>query len=131
MKQEQYIHIDKNGEKRYYKDEEMTILHREDGPAIEWADGDKYWYINGKRHREDGPAAEHANGDKEWYLNGKLHREDGPAIEWADGDKEWYLNDEYLTEKQFKEKMNPVTELTLEDIAERFGIDVGNLKIKK
>ena len=49
------------------------------------ANGDKFWYLNGKLHREDGPAIEHANGDKFWCLNDKLHREDGPAIELADG----------------------------------------------
>jgi len=26
--------------------------------------------LNGKLHREDGPAIEFANGDKSWYLNG-------------------------------------------------------------
>jgi len=31
-------------------------LHREDGPAIEWADGVKEWYWAGQRHREDGIA---------------------------------------------------------------------------
>ena len=31
--------------------------------------GDKHWYLNGKLHREDGPAVEYANGDKEWWLN--------------------------------------------------------------
>ena len=25
-------------------------LHRTDGPAIEYADGSKEWYLNGKRH---------------------------------------------------------------------------------
>jgi hypothetical protein len=69
-------------------------LHREDGPAVEGANGDKIWCLNGKCHREDGPAIEYANGDKHWYLNGKCHREDGPAVEWADGDKSWYLNGE-------------------------------------
>ena len=68
-------------------------LHREDGPAIEWSNDDKEWYLNGKRHREDGPAIEWKDGNKEWYLNGKRHREDGPAIEYADGDKYWFLND--------------------------------------
>ena len=34
--------------------------------------GDKSWYLNGKLHREDGPAIEYANGTKYWYLNGKL-----------------------------------------------------------
>jgi len=33
--------------------------------------GDKVWYLNGKRHREDGPAIEYADGYKAWYLNGK------------------------------------------------------------
>ena len=45
-------------------------LHREDGPAIEWANGDQAWYINGKCHREDGPAFERANGTKEWWIKG-------------------------------------------------------------
>ena len=46
------------------------------------------------------------NGDKWWYLNGKRHREDGPAIEWADGSKFWYLNDELLTEAEFNKRKN-------------------------
>ena len=54
--------------------------------------GDKEWYINGKRHREDGPAIEFYDGEKLWYKNGLIHREDGPATEYTDGYKEWYLN---------------------------------------
>jgi hypothetical protein len=76
-------------------------LHRENGPAIEWADGDKWYYINGKRHREDGPAIEHRDGAKWYYINGKLHREDGPAVEYAKGGKSYYINDEELTEEEF------------------------------
>jgi len=79
-------------------------LHREDGPAIEWADGNKRWYLNGKYHREDGPAVECTNGTKHWYLNGKLHREDGPAVEWADGYKSWYLNGREVTEEEHKKR---------------------------
>ena len=89
---EQYIKIREDGYKFYYKDREMEIFHREDGPAVVWPDGTKHWFIDGEIHREDGPAIEFADGSKEWYLNGKLHREDGPAIEWANGTKEWYLN---------------------------------------
>ena len=47
------------------------MLHREDGPALEWCDGQMDWYVNGARHREDGPAIVYANGSKRWYLNGK------------------------------------------------------------
>ena len=104
---EQFIHIKESGNKAYYSDREMTILHREDGPAIEWA-----------------------NGYKAWYLNGELHREDGPAAEWADGSKAWYLNDKFLTEEEFNARMNPV-ELTLDEIASKFGVSVDQLKIKK
>jgi hypothetical protein len=75
--------------------------HREDGPAIEWADGSKTWYINDKLHREDGPASEWANGTKYWYINDKRHREDGPAIEYANGTKYWYINGKELTEAEF------------------------------
>ena len=57
-----------------------------------YRNGDKYWYLNGKRHREDGPAVEYAAGDKSWYLNGKYHREDGPAVDYASGYKSWWLN---------------------------------------
>jgi hypothetical protein len=50
--QEQYIHIDKNSNKFYYKDREMTIFHRFNGPAVEHADGYKEWWVNGKRLSE-------------------------------------------------------------------------------
>jgi hypothetical protein len=80
-------------------------LHCEDGPAIEYANGDKSWYLKGKPHREDGPAVECADGTKNWYLNGKRHREDGPAVEYANGSKHWCLNGKELTEKEFNAKV--------------------------
>jgi len=126
-----YIYTDIQGNKIYYKDKAMTIRHREDGPAVEWFDGSKSWCLNDKLNRLDGPAIEYANGNKEWWINGQRHREDGPAVECVDGYKEWWVNGELLLEKQFNERMNPVTELTLEDIAAKFGIAVDKLKIKK
>ena len=50
---------------RYYKNDN---LHREDGPAVECANGDKQWYINDEHHREDGPAVEYINGRKSWWF---------------------------------------------------------------
>jgi hypothetical protein len=79
-----------DGTKRWLKGQ----LHREDGPAIEMANGAKGWYRNGLLHREDGPSIELADGTKGWHRNGKLHREDGPAEEYADGDKVWWINGE-------------------------------------
>lgn len=72
---DQYIHIDREGTKRYYSDKAMTIQHRTDGPAIEYTDGDKVWYQNGKCHRTDGPAIECANDIKYWHLEGKQYSE--------------------------------------------------------
>jgi len=68
-------------------------------------DGDKEWYYNGKLHRENGPAVEYADGDKEWWLNGEGHREDGPAIEYADVGKSWYLEGKQYTEEEWQFKM--------------------------
>lgn len=76
--------------------------HRENGPAIEYADGSKAWYRHGRRHRIDGPAIEWASGGKEWYLNGQCHREDGPAVERTDGTQEWWLEDVRISEEEFK-----------------------------
>lgn len=146
MREEQYIHVNQNGDKFYYADNKMVVYHRTDGPAaeyaygtkkwyvngvlhhtdgpaIEWANGDKVWYVNGLRHRVDGPAVEYADGDKEWYLNDKLHRVDGPAVEGANGAKEWYVNGVKHTEKEFDKIMHPQSvELTLEQIAAKFGL---------
>jgi hypothetical protein len=95
--------------------------HREDGPAIECADGSKYWYLNGKYHREDGPACEWTNGDKYWFLNGKYHREDGPACEYANGDKFWYLDDIPMTEQEHQQQTNPAKELTVAEVEALLG----------
>ena len=67
--------------------------------------GDKHWWLDGKSHREDGPAIERADGYKAWYLNGKCHREDGPASGWANGSKSWYLNGAQYTEEEHKKQM--------------------------
>jgi hypothetical protein len=42
--------IDHCGTKRWYN--EKGDCHREDGPAIEYADGTKSWYKNNKWHRK-------------------------------------------------------------------------------
>jgi hypothetical protein len=106
--QEQYIHIDWMGDKRYFKDREMTIYHRLDGPA-----------------------AELTTGYKSWIVNGKCHRLDGPAIEYSDGTKEWWVEGKRLTEKEFNALTAPTLELTLDEIAAKYGVDVSKVKIVK
>jgi hypothetical protein len=67
--------------------------------------GSRLWYLNRQLHREDGPACEWAGGSRLWWLNGKLHREDGPAVEWADGSREWWLSGQYLSEEKHAKQM--------------------------
>ena len=51
------------------------------------------------------------DGEKHWWLNGKRHREDGPAIEWADGTKEWWLkNIQFRSEKSMLESHRKIQE---------------------
>ena len=52
---------------------EKGQVHRLDGPAIEYANGTKYWYQKNQLHRDDGPAVEHADGSKAWYFEGKQY----------------------------------------------------------
>ena len=69
--------------------------------------GDKDWYIKGTEihHREDGPAIEYVNGDKSWWQHDKLHRLNGPAIEHVNGYKQWWIQDKRIfveTQKDFE-----------------------------
>lgn len=87
----------------YYKNGKE---HREDGPAIEYDNGDYEWYCNGMLHRENGPAIRFHN-DKtnktrlSWYINNELHREDGPAYIDEDGDFHWFLRGEMITQEEY------------------------------
>ena len=68
------IEVDMRGTRWYYNSENQ--LHRDGGPAVEWAGGPKWWMQNGKRHRIDGAAIEYSDGDKAWYINGEELTED-------------------------------------------------------
>lgn len=86
--------FEEDGRVSYYKD---GLLHREEGPAREWPNGDKLWFLNDKLHRVDGPAHD-TNNLKIWYLNGVLHRDDGPAFEHERGRKEWIVHGKHHRE---------------------------------
>ncbi len=66
------------------------------------------WYKPGRNilHRLDGPAVEYTNGDKHWYIEGEYHRLDGPAVEIASGYKFWYIEGKEYSEVEFLKKTN-------------------------
>jgi hypothetical protein len=90
------------GTRRYYN--HANQLHREDGPAIEYSDGAKCWYRNGKLHREDGPAVIYHNGTRKWLLNGIPHRTDGPAVE-SGSYCEWHIWGTRYTEEKYRQRL--------------------------
>lgn len=63
--------------------------------------GIKTWYANGQLHRTDGPAVLWPNGDHEWYKHGLLHRIDGPAGFYLNGKsiRWWYEGRNYSFEQ--------------------------------
>ena len=108
-----------NGEVRYYGGSGGKQLHRANGPAIEYPDGSKAWFVNGVRHRTDGPAYIGVDGTEEWWIkgakvgkqkfifllnldsqtilkeylvNGVRHNEEGHAIMYFNGTRGWYMN---------------------------------------
>jgi hypothetical protein len=97
----------------WLSNEAPIALHREDGPAAEFTDGLKEWWLNGKLHRVDGPAIE-ADKFKKWYVNGKLHRVDGPAQEYSNGDRRWWIDDQRLYKKDFDQTIQEAKALPLE-----------------
>jgi hypothetical protein len=48
------------------------------------ADGSKIWYLNGRLHRTDGPATEWTDGDKAWWLDDQQYSFD----QWLEANTE-------------------------------------------
>ena len=64
--------------------------------------GNKRWTNpSNQYHRVGGPAIEYANGDKAWYIHDKRHRIDGPAMKWANGIKEYWYKGEMIAKKRY------------------------------
>lgn len=58
------------------RDHSGRLHSYDDKPAIVYTHDTKVWYKYGKIHREDGPAIEWVNGDMQFYLNNKCYRFD-------------------------------------------------------
>ena len=97
------VEVAKDGTRIYYNN--AGELHRDEGPAVEYANGRKEWWQNGQLHRTDGPAIINRRRGKYRYQYNRLHRIDGPAIERSDGSMEWFINSEELTEAEFNQSV--------------------------
>ena len=94
MQEEQYIKIDSLGNKTYYKDKEMTIRHRLDGPAEE-------------------------------FIARAMYNTNPGIIE------NYWIDDVRVSKSEFDNITAPTVELTLSEIASKFGLDVNKIRIAK
>ena len=62
----------RNGSVRWLDDKGYN--HREDGPAVVYADGTQYWARHGRSHFAYGPAVLYDDGRLVWYEAGHLLR---------------------------------------------------------
>jgi len=93
-----------------------------------YENGTRFWLLDDDYHREDGPAIVWADGYTAWFLNGDLHREDGPAIEGANGACSWYLRGEPVTQEEHRRRTQPVKELTVAEVEQLLGYSVKIVK---
>ena len=64
-------YIDIHGFKQFMKEHIDTFNNRNTPYCVEQSDKSKCWYIGDTiRHREYGPAIEYPNGNKAWYIHG-------------------------------------------------------------
>ena len=66
--------VDKKGVIRYYNPD-IDTLHEALVLRISSNGSITHWK-NGSEHREDGPAVEYTNGGKEWFINGVQYTEE-------------------------------------------------------
>ena len=59
----------------------------------------------GEIHRTDGPAVIYRDGDTLWYQNGLLHRTDGPAVMLSSGIGYWFLSGCEITRAEFNQRI--------------------------
>ncbi len=66
-----YVLTSRNGTTTWYKDSNRKIRHRLLGPAYIVPRVGCSWHVEDQHHRDDGPAVEYDNGDKLFYIHGK------------------------------------------------------------
>ena len=72
MEESQFFIDEQNNKLWYLPSKGKRYYHRLDGPAIEFSNGAKHWFVNGKRHRIDGYAVIDICGPNQWWINGNM-----------------------------------------------------------
>ena len=99
------LKVHPNGNKTWHLDGELRRVQIMTSSA---GLGYKARVLDKEFHCEDGPAMEFENGDLAWFKHGKLNRLDGPAVIHVNGYEAWYLNDIEMTEQEHAEQTKKV-----------------------
>ena len=88
---------------------ELDNILNKNGVYINDEYGSKYTFKNNLEHSYNGkPAVEWMDGSKWWFRNGRGHRLYGPALEYSDSRKFWVLFGNEYSESEYNEIMNNV-----------------------
>ena len=60
--------------------------------------GTRFWNLDYMYHRDNGPAIQWADGGCEWMVKGSYHKSDGPAVEYVSGVRQWWWYGQKVTE---------------------------------
>lgn len=71
------------------------------------ASGGVCWLLGGIVHRDNGPAREWANGNKFWCQYGEVHRLDGPARIFKNDLRanQWWVRGNHIPDQWIKENI--------------------------
>ena len=83
------------------KEIHCTVYTKDSPEGIELTKDERMEFDKSLLHRENNPAIAYADGEQRWYKNGKYHRLDGPAEVYADGEQRWWINDESYSEEDY------------------------------
>lgn len=69
LKDKKPLRLNNKEIQHYISSDPNFVLHNENGPAIIYDNGTKYYFIDGKKHRINGPAIIFNNNNGSWYYN--------------------------------------------------------------
>lgn len=106
-----------SGDIIWYKDKDLKIISRLDGPAIENTNGYQAYVVDGKFHRLGGPAQIWDENNCNYFEDDKLHRLDGPAcIRSSPRDNQYFIKGKCFSKEQFDQEVAKLNRAEKEEL---------------
>lgn len=106
-----------SGDIIWYKDKDLKIISRLDGPAIENTNGYQAYVVDGKFHRLGGPAQIWDENNCNYFEDDKLHRLDGPAcVRSNPRDNQYFIKGKCFSKEQFDQEVAKLNRAEKEEL---------------